>query len=88
VRAAKADVELAVVQRAGFLLDLVGAARVTESLAQWLLRQKPNLTRLRPGSRIWWGADWPGGDGTVDTYREELPAAWWIALQGTPKVCP
>jgi predicted transcriptional regulator of viral defense system len=48
VRAAKADVELSVVQRTGFLLDHVGAHRATGPLAEWLAARKPNVTRLRP----------------------------------------
>ncbi len=39
------------------------------------------------GRRIYWGADWPGGDGTVDTYRVTLPEAWWITLRGAPPTC-
>jgi hypothetical protein len=40
------------------------------------------------GQRIWFGSDWAGGDGTVDTYVVELPERWWEALQGSPPSCP
>ncbi len=33
------------------------------------------------GMTIYWGADWPGGDGTVDTYKVKLPANWWVNLR-------
>ncbi len=34
------------------------------------------------GTTIWWASDWPGGDGTVDTYRLTLPDQWWIDIDG------
>jgi len=49
LRAAKADVELACVQRAGFLLDLVGRQELADPLARWLRAQSPRLVALRPG---------------------------------------
>lgn len=39
------------------------------------------------GQRVYWGADWIGGDGTVDTYRVRLPDRWWEVLAGNPTVC-
>ncbi|HEY3355194.1 MAG TPA: hypothetical protein VGQ83_18220 [Polyangia bacterium] len=33
---------------------------------------------------MWWGAFWPSGDGTVDTYRRALPPNWWTYLSTTP----
>lgn len=35
------------------------------------------------GTTIYWGADWPGGDGTVDTYKVQLPANWWVTLRNS-----
>jgi hypothetical protein len=32
-------------------------------------------------SRVVWASDWPGGDGTVDTYSVQLPAKWWEVLR-------
>jgi predicted transcriptional regulator of viral defense system len=58
VAAAKSGVELSVVQRTGYLLDLVGAARVTDRLAAWLVEQAPLPTPLRP--------DRPSDDATAD----------------------
>src|SRR5207244_2131 len=49
VDAAKADVELAMIQRAGFLLDLVGAREKTEPLAIWLAKRRPRAALLRAG---------------------------------------
>ncbi|MCP3957958.1 MAG: hypothetical protein GY719_08910 [bacterium] len=46
--AAKRGVELSVVQRLGFLLDEMGAVRVTEPLAHWLASQQPRPVALRP----------------------------------------
>lgn len=40
------------------------------------------------GKYIYFGADWPGGDGTVDTYRVELPDNWWSALSGSDTTAP
>ena len=34
------------------------------------------------GKTIYWGADWPGGDGTVDTYKVTLPDNWWLLING------
>ncbi|MBF0483964.1 MAG: hypothetical protein HQL25_04595 [Candidatus Omnitrophica bacterium] len=34
----------------------------------------------KDGLSIWWGADWLGGDGTVDVYEAKLPNGWWTAL--------
>ena len=39
------------------------------------------------GRTLLWGADWIGGDGTVDTYRVTLPANWWSVLKGPTTVC-
>ncbi|HOX44239.1 MAG TPA: hypothetical protein PK668_11605 [Myxococcota bacterium] len=39
------------------------------------------------GRTVLWGADWPGGDGSVDTYRLRLPADWWADLASLP-ACP
>jgi hypothetical protein len=47
--AAKADVEISVVQRTGFLLEHVGAKAKTDALARWLAEQRPRATLLRPG---------------------------------------
>ena len=58
VAAAKTGVELSVVQRTGYLLDLVGAARVTDRLAAWLAEQAPRPAPLRP--------DRPSDDATAD----------------------
>lgn len=40
------------------------------------------------GKYIYWGADWPGGDNTVDTYRVELPDNWWNILNGNDAIAP
>ncbi len=48
VKAAEADGELAYAQRLGFLLDLVGVARLADPLAQWVETQRPSLVRLNP----------------------------------------
>jgi predicted transcriptional regulator of viral defense system len=48
VKAAEADGELAYAQRLGFLLDLVGVARLADPLAQWVETQRPSLARLNP----------------------------------------
>lgn len=39
------------------------------------------------GQRVFWAADWPGGDGTVDTYQVTLPERWWERLADYP-ACP
>lgn len=51
VAAAKAGVELSVVQRCGYLLDLVGAGALTNGLAAWVAEQRPRPTPLRPDRR-------------------------------------
>lgn len=33
------------------------------------------------GTTIYWAADWPSGDGTVDTYKVQLPENWWVTLK-------
>jgi hypothetical protein len=35
------------------------------------------------GLTIYWAADWPGGDGTVDTYKVQLPESWWTTLENS-----
>ncbi len=40
------------------------------------------------GRRIWFGSDWLGGDGTVDTYAVELPERWWETVLDSPTACP
>jgi hypothetical protein len=35
------------------------------------------------GTTIYWGADWRGGDGTVDTYKVQLPQDWWFTLRSS-----
>ncbi len=35
----------------------------------------------KDGQTIYWGADWQGGDHTVDTYKVQLPQNWWITLR-------
>lgn len=47
VEAARADIELTVIQRLGFLLSYVGATTVTELLARWLAEQRPRTVPLR-----------------------------------------
>lgn len=37
------------------------------------------------GRTIYWGADWPGGDRTVDTYKVQLPDDWWLILRTATK---
>ena len=49
VAAARADVELAHVQRLGYLLDHLGAQRLTAPLAKWLAGRRPRSALLRPG---------------------------------------
>ena len=48
VKAAEADGELAYAQRLGFLLDLVGVARLADPLARWVATRHPSLVRLNP----------------------------------------
>lgn len=48
VAAARAGVELSVVQRTGYLLDLVGQQARASRLAAWLEQQRPRRARLRP----------------------------------------
>jgi predicted transcriptional regulator of viral defense system len=50
VQAAKRDVELSVVQRLGYLLDLVGAQKKTEPLARWVATRRPRAALLRTGN--------------------------------------
>ncbi|MBF0483965.1 MAG: hypothetical protein HQL25_04600 [Candidatus Omnitrophica bacterium] len=40
----------------------------------------------KDGMSIWWGADWMGGDGTVDVYEAKLPYGWWNVLSRTGTV--
>lgn len=40
----------------------------------------------RDGLKVYWGSDWPGGDGTVDTYSVRLPDNWWNVLNGTDDI--
>ena len=47
VAAAKCGVELAVVQRLGYLLDLAGRAKLGDTLHDWLSRKTPRITKLR-----------------------------------------
>jgi predicted transcriptional regulator of viral defense system len=49
VAAARADVELSVAQRTGFILDHVGANAKTEPLARWVAEQRPRAALLRAG---------------------------------------
>ncbi len=46
--AAKCDVELVVVQRLGYLLDLSGKARLADPLNDWLATKSPRIASLRP----------------------------------------
>lgn len=48
VAAAKCRVELAVVQRLGYLLEFLGKAKLASSLYEWLKSQSPRTTTLRP----------------------------------------
>ncbi len=50
MRVARADVELSIVQRTGYLLDRVGARDKTTPLADWLATQRPRRALLRAGS--------------------------------------
>jgi len=68
VSAAKAGVELSVVQRTGYLLDLVGGKSLTNRLASWLERQRPRRTRLRPDRSV--------ADGPID-------ARWHLLVNDT-----
>jgi len=47
VAAAKSGVELAVVQRLGYLLELVGKQKLADSLHKWLSTKAPRVTSLR-----------------------------------------
>jgi len=42
----------------------------------------------RDGLKIYWGSDWPGGNGTVDTYSVRLPDNWWNVLNGNDEIAP
>ena len=48
VAAARAEADLAPVQRLGVLLDHLEQRQLTGPLAEWLARRRPRLTRLRP----------------------------------------
>ncbi|MBX9671081.1 MAG: type IV toxin-antitoxin system AbiEi family antitoxin [Candidatus Obscuribacterales bacterium] len=48
VAAAKCGVELAVVQRLGFILDIVEKPKLADPLHDWLGSQSPRITSLRP----------------------------------------
>jgi predicted transcriptional regulator of viral defense system len=48
VKTARAEVELSVVQRLGFLLEQFAAPRVTAPLAEWLATRRPRPVPLRP----------------------------------------
>lgn len=48
VSAAKRSVELSVVQRLGYLLDVVGKAKLAGPLHDWLSTKAPRITTLRP----------------------------------------
>jgi predicted transcriptional regulator of viral defense system len=48
VAAAKCGVELAVVQRLGFILDIVEKPKLAAPLLDWLGTQSPRITNLRP----------------------------------------
>lgn len=47
VSAAKCGVELAVVQRLGYFLDLTGKTRLADAVHDWLSTKAPRITRLR-----------------------------------------
>lgn len=49
VSVAEADVELAHVQRLGYLLDLAGASNLSQELAGWVKEHRPRTVPLRPG---------------------------------------
>jgi predicted transcriptional regulator of viral defense system len=49
VLAAERDVELAHVQRLGYLLELAGASERCEELADWIANRHPRTVLLRPG---------------------------------------
>ena len=49
VQVAKSEVELACLQRVGFLLDLVGAGDRTGPLATWMKSQRPPPVPLQRG---------------------------------------
>jgi predicted transcriptional regulator of viral defense system len=50
VSAAKADGELSVVQRTGYLLDHVGSKKKkTDALSRWLAERRPRAALLRAG---------------------------------------
>ena len=50
VEAAAAAVELPQVQRLGYLLDLIGARRLADPLANWLAQHRPDWARLDPAA--------------------------------------
>lgn len=47
VSAARCGVELAVVQRLGYFLELAGKAKLADSLGKWLCTKSPRITSLR-----------------------------------------
>ena len=49
VSAAEADVEIAHVQRLGYLLDLAEARDIAQALAEWVAEHHPRTVLLRPG---------------------------------------
>ena len=59
IEAARGEVELAHVQRLGFLLDFVGGEDLTAPLAEWVRDQRPRATPLRAG----WGTTGARRDG-------------------------
>ena len=52
VRAAKAEGEIALAQRVGYLLERLGHAGLVDPLARWIDTRKPRLVPLRPGRRM------------------------------------
>jgi predicted transcriptional regulator of viral defense system len=49
VQAAEAEGELAIAQRAGYLLERSGAAKSVDKLAKWVARRSPKAVMLVPG---------------------------------------
>jgi predicted transcriptional regulator of viral defense system len=49
LQAVKADAKISCVQRLGYLLDIVGAHGLAESIAPWVKEQHPPPVPLRPG---------------------------------------
>ncbi len=48
VSAGEANVEVAHVQRLGYLLDMIGQSRLAQGLADWLKKRRPRTVLLRP----------------------------------------